>query len=468
MSPRQHSLASIFYPRSVAIMGLSPDHEDRASAILRNLQRCGFQEKVFGVGAGRGGVIGVSMYDSLEALPEPIDLAVLVGPAVLVPQYLEAAAKKGARGAILSSNGPIGYEEEPGLLEQELMDIAVSYKLRFFGPNCMGIVNTDNGLYTSFSSLNHSSFLKGRNSLVAQNGEIGLSCANLFSQERQGVGKVISMGNELNVDEVELLEYLDQDPATAAIFFYLEHFKRGRKLFDMARRASKPVVLVKANRFQESTGIAFPPTDMLTSDDQVITSAARQAGVLRVAKLEEMVLCAKAFALPSCEGNNLAILSPSGGFAAIAADAAMERGFRLPPLPKALLAKVESKERSGGMLVSNPVDLGDMFNPEGLLDGVKEVLNLPSFSALAVNFALPIGAAPGEQRSWPGWELVTRLRDLCYEFRKPLAVSVFEPQAESPGSELAGFPIFKSIDAGIQALALQRDYWKQRRNLSGG
>ena len=173
----------------------------------------------------------------------------------------------------------------------------------------------------------------GHISILAQSGGVGLSYIGFLASENIGINKFTSMGNKLNVDENDLLAYLLQDPGTEVICLYLEGLTDGRRLMEIIRRSSKPVLVHKSNINPLSAPIAFSHTAALLSDDRVVDAALKQAGAVRVQDFEEAINYLKIMALPRLPGNRLAVISRSGGHAVVAADACSKFGFELPAFP---------------------------------------------------------------------------------------------------------------------------------------
>jgi acetyltransferase len=172
-----------------------------------------------------------------------------------VADILTQCGEKGVRWTVIESGGFRELGAEGEALEEEIVKAAKRFGLRFVGPNCLGTLNTANGLYTQFVALPNP-YRRGRIGVFAQSGGIGLSIAERLNSSGVGISKLVSMGNKLSLDEADYLAYLADDPDTAVIYFYLEDFKRGRVFADAARQCAKPIVLHKSNTSSLSRGIA--------------------------------------------------------------------------------------------------------------------------------------------------------------------------------------------------------------------
>jgi len=182
-------------------------------------------------------------------------------------------------------------------LERDLLTIAKKWQIRLVGPNCIGIINLENGLALPFAPLDNKTIKKGNVSLVSQSGGVVNNIIRLFSCENIGLNKFISMGNKLNLNENDYLEFLISDPKTKTIGLYLESISNGRYLMDLAGSTDKPIIVLKSNTNKKSNQIAKFHTSALASDDDIVSSALRQAGIHRVSSLREMVNAFKIFNL---------------------------------------------------------------------------------------------------------------------------------------------------------------------------
>lgn len=449
-------------PRSVAVVGVSPSERNLGRNIVLNLIEFGFRGAIVPVGPKGGEVAGRTILPSVSAAAEPPDVAVVLVPAARILAALEDCGRGGVRGVVVSSGGFSEFEGRRGATEAEMLAVARRHGFRLMGPNCIGVMNLANGLCMPFPLLSRRDFLRGPHSIVAQSGGVMLYLADLLSEERLGVHVLVSEGNTLDVDEADLVSALAEDPETRVIFLYLEGIRRGRALAEAAARSPKPVVALKANVGPGSAEIARSHTAALANDERVVDAAFRQAGILRVRSLEQIPVVAKAFALPPLRGDGVAVACMSGGISVVAADACARHGLDLPPLPADLLRGVEARGRGGVIRLVNPMDLGDIHDPAVALEALEAVLALPDIHGVV--FCLPTPASAGViQGGLPVEEIARRLRTLCDAFGKPVALSFFAARrAVEPVQGKVDFPIFSSITESIEALALQRDFWRGR------
>ncbi len=328
---RRQNVDQLFYPKSVVVIGVSENPNNLSRNIVENLFEFQFNGEIFLVGQKEGILFGRRFCTSIEDLKEGIDVAVILTPAQTVPGILEACGKKKIRWAIVESGGFSEYSEEGAALEKEVHRIAKKWGIRMVGPNGIGIINIENGFVVPFVKLKGRVINKGKVSVLAQSGGVSLLYLNLLASANVGIAKVVSMGNKRDLNEVDYLNYLIQDPQTEIIGLYLESLERGRELMELARSTPKPMILHKANIGEGSHEIAKLHTSALANDDRVVDAATKQSDIIRTKDFRSFVSAVKILSLPAMKGNNLIALSRSGGIAIVAADSAERYGFRLLP-----------------------------------------------------------------------------------------------------------------------------------------
>ncbi|HMK66424.1 MAG TPA: CoA-binding protein, partial [Thermodesulfobacteriota bacterium] len=221
-------MKDFFYPRRVAVIGVSLSSDNLARNIISNLMAFEFSGEIFSVGLKGGVFFGQRIYPSLNEISGPIDLAVILTPAATIPEVLRECGEKGIKRVVIESGGFREFSQDRARLEQEILRVAEDYTIRFIGPNGLGGINMENGLCLPFMPM-HKEMRLGRISIISQSGGVGLSYLGFLASENIGINKFVSMGNKLNVDENELLEYLIEDPGTEIICLYLEGISDGRR-----------------------------------------------------------------------------------------------------------------------------------------------------------------------------------------------------------------------------------------------
>ena len=221
-------MKEIFTPKSVAVVGVSEKPTNLGRNIVANLVEYGFDGIVYAVGPSGGKIETRRIYRSVGDIPDHVDLAVIMTPAKTVPGILKECGEKGIKWAIIETAGFREFGEEGRQIEEEMVLVAKNYGIRFIGPNCIGAINMENGFCVPFPRLKKF-FKKGDVSIISQSGGVGLSAINIIANEGIGLNKFVSVGNMLNIDAEDILEYLIEDEGTELIFLYLETIRDGKR-----------------------------------------------------------------------------------------------------------------------------------------------------------------------------------------------------------------------------------------------
>jgi len=450
-------LRDMFYPTSVAVVGVSPNPDNLGRNIVLNLQEFGFQGIIYEVGISGGIFAGRRIFKSVADIPDQVGLAVILTPARTIPGILEECGQKGIRWAVIESAGFSEYGEEGKALEQQVLAVARKWGIRFIGPNGIGIINMENGLCVPFPLLKRT-VEPGDISIISQSGGMGLSIINMMSSENLGLNKFISAGNMLDTSAEELLEYLIEDPGTRLICLYLETIRDGRRLMGIARRSPKPILAIKANIGSLSRNIASSHTASLSSDDAVVDAAFRQCGIVRVNDIDALGAYLKILKLPPMRGDNLAVVSRSGGHAVVAADACETFGFRLPEFPKSFLEEIEKHFRASVIKLTNPLDLGDLFDLEVYRRIVEQTLRQEDVDGFVFLHTYVAGAETEGSR-----ELIRSVAGLSSQYNKPVAICISADNEEMAYlKKQLRYPLFTNPVECIRALRMSLDYQRQR------
>jgi len=456
-------MKNLLFPASVAVIGATANPGNLAKNIVENLLDFGFGGPVYPVSLSGGEVHGLTVYKSVLDIPDPVDFAAILIPAANIPDVLEECGRKGIRRVLISSGGFEEFSHDGKHLGEELLRVVDKYDIRFLGPNCIGIINLENGLCLPFNPVRRESLIKGPHSMLSQSGGVTLELAHLFSDEKLGFSKLLSMGNKLNINEADLVKYLIEDPETEQIFLYLEGLDNLKELMQLAQSTPKPIVVCKANRHQETREIAHCHTAALASDDRVADAAFRQAGILRVATLQEMTLCAKALKLPPLRGDNLAVLSMSGGIAVLTADACIDNGFRLPPLPRDLLDHIEKHRRGGVIRMTNPLDFGDIYDLDMFMYTVDKVLGLDNIDGMVLSMPFSPDMARMLEKVPEMGQVFQNVLAFSRIYNKPIAFSFFtEKEYLDHLKELLNFPIFDDAVQSVRGMRFLRDFTRSK------
>lgn len=327
-------------PRTIAIVGGSPRASSLGRIVLCNLGKAGFAGEVGIVNPNYASIEGKAAYPDIASLPFVPDLVVITAPAATIPGIIAQAGARGAAGAVIISSG-LGHGEES--IAAAVLDAARTHGVRIVGPNCLGIMFPALGLNASFAARHPA---VGSLALIAQSGAIAAAMVDWGAEKSIGFSGIVSVGDQLDVDVADLLDYFALDRRTRAILLYVESIKDARKFMSAARAAArvKPVVVVKSGRMPQGAKAAATHTGALAGSDAVYDAAFRRAGLLRVFDLRELFDCAELLGRPGCLplGKNLAILTNGGGLGILAVDRLAELGGAVAPLRADMTVRLDA------------------------------------------------------------------------------------------------------------------------------
>jgi acyl-CoA synthetase (NDP forming) len=447
-------MRGFFYPDSVAVIGVSPSPTNLGRAIVYHLAEFRYAGQIYLVGPKGGSFLGHTIYRSVDEIPAAVDLAAILTPAQTLPDLIRACGEKGIRRLVIESAGFRELGEERRALEAEVIAAARRFGIRFIGPNCIGVMNKENGLALPFVPF-RDTFHLGPLSILSQSGGVGSALLNSLAAEELGFSKFASIGNKLDTDENDLLEYLIEDESTRIILLYLEGIADGRRLMELASQSTKPILVHKSNTSEASAQIARSHTASLSASDEVVSAAFRQSGIHRLTDMHSALAAIRACNLQPMRGKRLAVVSRSGGHAVVAADAATRYGFHLQPFPGAYLRMVESRLRAGVIRLGNPMDLGDLFDLELFHQIVRDTLRRPDIDGI-----LMVHNYNGVFFEEGSRALVQAVRRTSEEVRKPVALCLFTTEDELRANRRAnpGFPLFTDPEEATCSLALSREF----------
>lgn len=376
------NLDRMLAPRSVAVIGASDRPGSVGETVMRNLLAAGFKGPIWPVNPKHVQVAGLQAFSEVAALPRAPDLAVICTPAGTLPGLIEELGSRGTRAAVVLTAGVAGATDRKGRSIAELMlKAARPHLLRILGPNCVGFMVPGLGLNASFA---HTAAQAGPLAFVSQSGALVTAVLDWANSRGIGFSHFISVGERLDVDFGDLIDYLGSDPATRAILLYVESVKTPRKFLSAARAASrnKPVIVVKSGRAPEGAKAAATHSGVLAGSDDVFDTAIRRAGMLRVENLLDLFVAVETLARgPRFDGDRLLIVSNGGGAGVLAADAAALGGAKLAQLSDDTLQKLDAllpPTWSRG----NPVDLIGDAPVERYVEALKVLGDAPETDAV--------------------------------------------------------------------------------------
>jgi len=458
-------MEKLFYPESIVIMGLSKKPNNVPRLILENLIRWGYMGRIFGVNptSSEVHVDGVRMYKRIDELPIVPDLCVSLIPAKFVPDAIKACGEFGIKWMAVPSGGFNELSEDGQQLADITMETARKYGVRFVGPNALTVANTSNGLCLPFIPL-YKPF-EGGFSLITQSGGLGLMLWHLMNNGNIGLAKFASIGNKLDLDEIDFLEYFGRDPETRVIGMYLESITNGRKLVETAAAIDKPIVIYKANTTSAGNKAAMSHTAAISNDEDIIDSAIERAGMIRIRNFSDFISMAKVFKLPPMRGNRMMIMSPAGGFTVILADLCEQAGFEFADPGPAFYQELQNYSNAGVINFSNPLDMGDIYDPELYAHVFYSVLHNENVDA-----AVYLTQWPTMPR---GEDVFTKMfntdisKDAIGALQssgKPMGVCLYgEAETTVRIKQNINFPMFDSPEEVVNALKIQKNYYEQKK-----
>lgn len=366
----------ILESKSVVVIGASRDPSKPGAQLLKVLKKVGYQGKVAGVNPQGGEVFTTPLYRSLAEVPFPIDLAVLHIPPGAVPETVKECARQGIKGVVISSEGFAETGVQGAKYQEEVRKILQASGMRGFGPNTLGLVNTETGLTTSYFA--GPRMLKpGAIGLIAQSGIfVGALLRFLSSFEGLQLSKGLGLGNKVDVDEAEALDYLLEDQQTRIIGMYLEDIRDGRRFLEVTRKATaqKPVLIVKGGRTSEGARATASHTASMAVQDSVFEGAVRQAGALRLYSIDEFISTLKGFLnTPLPKGGRIALITYSGAQAIMSIDAAVEERLQVAHFSEDTRKKL-SRVIATPSKARNPIDLFPDMLAQGFEKTAAEIL----------------------------------------------------------------------------------------------
>jgi len=350
------NIHALFNPRSIAVIGASRQPGKIGHDLLKNIIEYGYKGRIYPVNPTADEILGLKAYKSVKDIPDEVDVAVIAVPAQSVPEVLKDCGEKGVKVAVIitSGFGEVGNVE----LERKIVEIARNYGIRILGPNIFGYAYTPIHLNATFGPRD---IREGPIAFISQSGALGIALMGWTIMEEIGLSALLSVGNMVDIDVIDLSLYLADDPYTRVIAIYLEGLKpgTGRRFIEEMRKVTrkKPVIVIKAGRTERGSLAVSSHTGSLAGMDKLYDAAFKQAGIIRAYSVEEMFDYARAFASqPIPPGERTIIITNGGGVGVLATDTAEENNVPLiNPSPELLNELKKTMPWFGSP--KNPVDL---------------------------------------------------------------------------------------------------------------
>lgn len=445
------NLDKFFSPKSIAVIGASRNPEKLGHTILENL-KLSFKGEIYPINPNIGEIMGLTAYPSVLEVEEHIDQAIIVIPAEDVNNVVKECIRKKIKAIVIISSGfsEIGENKR----EEELIKISRG-KTRIIGPNCIGIY--EKGLDMIFFPINRLKRpIEGFISFITQSGAFGSVLLDIIANKGVGVSKFISIGNTIDVNEIDFLKYLEKDLTTRCIAIYLESTKNGKEFIKTAKRVSrkKPIVCFKAGKTKKGAEAVSSHTGMLAGSAEVYSGAFKQAGIIEAKTSDQIFDFAKALAnQPVLKKNKIAIVTDGGGFGIVATDAAINCGLELAELSKETVKKLKSFLPKYA-ITKNPVDLtGDatVERYEKTMDAVLRDKNVYGVVCIAL-MQIPTLTE----------EIVTVLGE-CKIHGKPITVCAAGGNYVMDRIrklEKLGIPVYPTPERAVKAMSVLYEYGK--------
>ena len=381
-------LSKFFEPKSVAVIGASGTPHKPGNDVIRNILANEYKGKLYLVNPKGGEIHGIKVHRSIQELPKGIDLAIIILPAEGNMLALKNCVDQGIEYFVLAAGGFSEVDEKGKTIQEEITRFIAETGIRVLGPNTSGHTSTPHNFTSSFFPLGK--IPKGSISYINQTGNFATHTMRyIITGEHFGIARVIGLGNKLDVEESEVLEYLSEDPHTKAILMYLESIKYPKRFLEVAQKVTriKPVVLLKGGSTQEGVRAALAHTASLASDDKIVDGALKQAGVVRVFKYSQLFQVAKAISsMPLPQGNRVSFLAPSGAMLVVLTDLCRRQlGLDVPALEEPTRERLQ--EISPAYIrMRNPVDIWPSAGVHGIEyaygEGMEAVLKDPNIDAV--------------------------------------------------------------------------------------
>jgi len=349
-------IESFFTPRKVAVIGASRDPHKLGYGVIRNLLEYNFKGDIYPVNRHANEILGINCYPSIDELPDGVDLGVIVVPASAVPTVLEQCGKRNISNAIIVSGGFSETGPEGEALETTLKEIADENDIRIIGPNCIGTIDTHTPVNTTFVVGMPE---QGEIGFISQSGAMVAAVIDWARGAGVGFSRIVSLGNQIDITETEMMDVIGNDHQTNVITAYTEGISDGREFLEKAEALSlkKPFVMLKGGRSEKGAAAVSSHTGALAGSEEAYSAAFRKSGVLEAQTMEEMFDWARALAWqPLPKGNRVAVLTNAGGPAILAVDALVKAGLEISPLTDETKTYLKSRLPKAAS-ANNPVDV---------------------------------------------------------------------------------------------------------------
>lgn len=436
-----------FRPKSIAVIGATRDPKGLGGSVLNNIIQAPFKGAIYPINPKATEILGLRAYPTVMDVPGGVDLAVITTPARFVGQLLEDCGKKGVKAVIIISAGFRETGPEGRKMERDLGEIASRHGMRVIGPNVLGVTSAGGPLNATFATCMP---LPGNTSFMSQSGALMSAILDWSRGEGFGFSKMVSLGNKLDVDEIDLLETWGNDPETKVILAYLEGIVDGPKFIEAAKKVTrkKPVLIIKSGTTAAGTRAISSHTGTLAGSDQAYTAGFKQGGVIRATSVQELFDLGFAFSnQPVPRGDGIAVVTNAGGPGIMASDAAERLGMKIAHLTEDTTRKLQDFLPAAAS-PHNPVDvLGDALS-DRYSTAVDMVMQDPNVNAVVVLLT--------PQVMTDGANIATAIAEVAKKYDKPILTSFMGASEVKEAREILsanGIPNYPFPERAMESLA---------------
>jgi len=457
-------LSLFFEPKSVAVIGSLKEGYFGGHVVIKTMLNAGYTGKIYPVNPSYKEVLGLKVYPSIKDVPEKIDLAYIIINRRSVPSVIEDCGEKGINAAVVVADGFAERDEEGAKLQKEISEISKRAGMRLIGPNTAGVANPATGLIPDPYEMGYEKVKVGGIAICAQTGMINPQ-AFPYGDLHYGVSKICDYGNKSDVDECDMLEYLENDPSTKVITMYLESLRDGHRFLEISKRVAskKPVLILKSGRTKEGARVSSSHTGSLAMDDQIFSAACKQAGIIRLEKFRELFELPKIFdSQPLPNGNRLGIVTFTGAVGVLAIDEASKYGLLAAKLSSKTTAKLNAIFPGLGKTV---VDIGPPMAVENYMNLYSEILKTVLAEDSIDCLFNVIWTSPFEGFVEDYLKFYEEMRD---KYQKTVATWIYGPSIPlindmSSRMEDLGFPVFSDLETAMKALGIAYRYSTRKK-----
>ena len=475
-------LEAIFNPNSVAIIGASAKFGKWGQRILVNVVSGGYKGRIYPINPTEANLCGLPVYKGIQDIPEAVDVAFICTPAKTVPSILKTCAESKVKGIVAITSGFRETDAAGKRLEDRIVSICRENGLVLIGPNTMGIISAYASLYGMGAP---SKPAKGSVAFISQSGNLGNQLIHWAEEQGVGISIFVGSGNEAMLNIVDYLKFLERDPNTSIILYYLENIENGRGFIEVAKRVNrtKPVIILKGGRTQAGKVASASHTGAMGGEMNTFMGACKQAGILQAAVPSELLDLSAAFSsLPLPKGNRIGIVTLGGGWGVVTADECNEKALDVPALPDRIIKKI-GQHLPPFWSQGNPVDLvgtedrdvpilavEELLKWDGIdavislgIDGIKDAVQAMVDTTLKADpSASPVfmDKVEGFNRKYER-QYIQRLVELMENYEKPVIgvslVSTKETVRSFPGKRYSGV-FYQSPESAVNVLARMVSY----------